>query len=247
MYLWILLYDKAIYPCPSVFICVYLWFRKMNELLIGTKNLGKLKEIKSILPKSLKIKLISLQNIKNAPEIKETGKTYQANALKKAFTLFKITKMSVLAEDSGLEVKALGNRPGIYSARYSGFGANPEKNNQKLLKELAGIPLSKRTARYRCVAVLIMPSTLRTVSPQSESAKDEGRKTRGEITITEGICKGKIALEPSGKKGFGYDPLFIPDGYRKTFGQLSQEIKNRISHRTQAIQKLIPPIQKYFL
>lgn len=194
----------------------------MKQLLIGTKNQGKYKEIKSILAE-LPIKLISLRDVKNVPEIKETGKTYRANALKKAHTLLKAIGLPVLAEDSGLEVKALGNRPGIYSARYANEKANPELNNQKLIKELAGIPLSKRTALYKCVAVLMTHD--------------------GKTYITEGICKGKIALEPSGKKGFGYDPLFIPDGYKKTFGKLSQRIKNSISHRARAIRKLIPVIK----
>ena len=223
----------------------------MKQLLIGTKNTGKLKEIKSILGKT-PFKLISLQSIKNIPKIKETGKTYQANALQKARILVKAIGLPVLAEDSVLEVKALGNKPGIYSARYSGVSQNrrqrdkirpyerreknatPERNNQKLLKELAMVPSGKRTARYRCVAVLMVP-------------EDKRQKIKCRMKITEGICKGKIGFAPSGKNGFGYDPLFIPDGYRKTFGELSEGIKNRISHRARAIRKLIPVIKNYLI
>lgn len=202
-----------------------------KTLVIGTKNSGKFKEFISIIGKT-SLKLVSLQNIRNKLNTKETGKTYKANALQKANTLLKVTDLPVLAEDSGLEVKALGNRPGIYSARYSGRDATPERNNQKLLKELENIPLKQRTARYRCVAVLRIP---------------EGKRQDVKCKITEGICKGKIALVPRGKKGFGYDPLFIPDGYTKTFGELSPLIKNRISHRAKAIKKLIPLIKQYLV
>jgi XTP/dITP diphosphohydrolase len=197
----------------------------MNKLLIGTTNRGKLKEIKSII-KGKRIKIVSLRDIKNPPEVKETGKTYLANALKKACVLTKFTGLPVLAEDSGLEVKALGNKPGIYSARFGGARTTPEKNNQKLLKELQGVPLSKRNAMYRCVAVIIIPE-----------CKMQNAKCK--IKVAEGICKGRIAFAPSGKNGFGYDPLFIPTGFRKTFGELSKSIKNRISHRTKAIKKLM--------
>jgi XTP/dITP diphosphohydrolase len=188
----------------------------VTVIIVSTRNKEKLREIKSILGKT--IALISLDKIQNAPKIKETGKTYKANALKKARTIFKKTGLPTFAEDSGLEVRALKGRPGIYSARYAGPNADSKLNNIKLLKALEGVPLKRRQALYRCVAVFI--------------AKDGG------IKITEGICKGTIALTPKGEKGFGYDPLFIPDGYNKTFGELAERIKNRISHRAKAIRKL---------
>ncbi|MBI4833712.1 MAG: RdgB/HAM1 family non-canonical purine NTP pyrophosphatase [Planctomycetes bacterium] len=186
------------------------------ELIIATRNKGKLKEIQAILGKSAN--LISLDKIPNAPKVKETGKTYKANALKKARIIFRKTSLPTLAEDSGLEVKALRNKPGIYSARYAGPNADSKLNNKKLLKALDGIPLNRRQAQYRCVAVFI--------------------NKHGRIKTAEAVCKGIIALAPTGGKGFGYDPLFIPRGFDKTFGELAEKIKNRISHRAKAIRKL---------
>ncbi|MEK7448268.1 MAG: RdgB/HAM1 family non-canonical purine NTP pyrophosphatase [Planctomycetota bacterium] len=199
------------------------------RLLIGTRNKGKIREIKALF-KNLPIKFISLAQFKHVPPTKETGRTYQANAEKKALVLARITPVRltgelVLAEDSGIEVKALGGRPGIYSARYSGAGATDEKNNAKLLKELNGLPPSRRQARYRSVVVLA--------------------NQKGILFSATGTCAGRIATELKGKNGFGYDPLFIPTGYTKTFGQLPIKIKHRISHRARAIRKLINKISNY--
>lgn len=224
------------------------------RLVIATRNKAKLHEIQTILGK-VPLKLLSLQQFPHLPEIKETGRTYEANALNKALTLFKATGLPILAEDSGLEVKALGNRPGIYSARYAGPNATPSRNNQKLLRELKSrlrylalaaparasgkgnprpgkIPLPKnRQACYRCVAVLIIPSSR--------------QPAKRHIYIARGVCRGKIALSPKGQNGFGYDPLFIPHGYRKTFGELSVRIKNQLSHRAKALRKIKSAIMKY--
>ena len=128
------------------------------------------------------------------------------------------TGLWVLAEDSGIEVKSLGGKPGIYSARYSDPNATARKNNLKLLRALARVPPKKRQARYKCVAVLTSPQKV--------------------IKITEGECKGYVAATLRGKNGFGYDPLFLVPKYGKTFGELPQSIKNQISHRAKAIKKM---------
>lgn len=189
----------------------------MKVILIGTRNQRKFKEIKSIL-KKIPFRLVSLKGFKGLPRIAETGRSYQANALKKARLLRRWTGLPVLSEDSGLEVFALKGKPGIYSARYAGRDTHPARNNQKLLAELGDLPAARRQALYRCVAVFIGPDN----NP----------------LVSEGICQGRIAFAPRGKNGFGYDPLFIPAGYRRTFGELSARTKNRISHRARALRKI---------
>ena len=148
----------------------------------------------------------------------EDGKTFEENALKKARFVANHLNMVALADDSGLEVDALNKRPGIQSARYAGENATDQENNRKLLKELNGIPIEKRQACYRCVVALVFPS--------------------GREEVAEGRCRGFIALEPKGNRGFGYDPLFYVPEYGKTMAELSSEIKNRISHRGRALVKL---------
>lgn len=191
----------------------------MKTILIGTRNPAKFKEIKAIIGKT-PVRLIGLKDFPNLPIIEETGKSYQENALKKARLLSKLTGLPVLAEDSGLEVLVLNNKPGIDSAYYAGKDADAARNNQKLLGELAGLPLSQRKARYRCVAVFL-------------------DRERNKEFITQGTCSGRIAFVPKGRNGFGYDPIFIPRGYQKTFGQLPAKIKNQISHRARAFKKMI--------
>jgi len=195
-------------------------------IVIGTKNRHKVREVLTIYRLYKKtnthrsLKFISLSRFKNAGEVKESGKTYQANAIKKAKAWAKETGFITLAEDSGLEVRALKGRPGIYSARYalSDLGKSRRSdinsaNNQKVLKQLNGA--RNKDARYRCFAVLASP---------------EGKV----IFKSQGICTGKIALKPAGERGFGYDPIFIPseeNRREKTFGQLPASLKHRISHR----------------
>lgn len=186
------------------------------QLLVATKNKKKLEEIKEIL-KDLNLKITSLDDYQGLPEIVEDGQTFAQNAIKKAATIAIYTKRLVLGEDSGLEVRALNERPGVYSARYSGPDATDKKNNLKLLRELKGVPMKKRQARYRCAAALAGPEGL--------------------IGVVTGDCRGVIGLEPKGTLGFGYDPLFIVEKYSKTFAELGPEIKHRMSHRYKALKK----------
>ena len=189
----------------------------MIELLVATRNRGKMLEIKDLL-KDLPFKVTSLEDYPDMPEIVEDGKTFAQNALKKAVTIAMYTKKLTLGEDSGLEVKALKNAPGVYSARFSGEGATDKKNNSKLLKSLKGVPLKKRQARYRCFAALV-----------------DGDKI---IDVVSGRCEGLIALSSKGKNGFGYDPLFLIPKYGKTFGELDLSIKAKMSHRAKALKKV---------
>ena len=189
----------------------------MQELLIATRNKKKLEEIKDLL-KDLNLKITSLADCSDLPEIEEDGKTFSANALKKAATIALAAKKLTLGEDSGLQFRALKNAPGIYSARFSGPGATDDKNNTKLLKLLKNVPLKKRQARYRCYAALV-----------------DGEKIVDVVGVS---CSGFISLTPKGRNGFGYDPLFFIPRCGKTFGELSCEVKSKISHRARALKKI---------
>jgi XTP/dITP diphosphohydrolase len=196
----------------------------MREILIATKNQGKLKEIRELF-RGLDLKVTSLSDYSGCPEIIEDGKTFQENAVKKAMVIARHTQKLVVGEDSGLEVRALDNRPGIFSSRFSGPGATDKKNNAKLLRLLSSVPFSKREARYRCCVALADGDNL--------------------ITVVEGSCRGRIAQRPQGPNGFGYDPLFYLLRYRKTFGELDPQIKARISHRARAFRKLKLLLRQY--
>jgi XTP/dITP diphosphohydrolase len=189
----------------------------MKELLIATRNKGKVREIRDLL-KDLDLKITSLDDYPDLPKIEEDGKTFADNALKKAATISQYAKCLVMGEDSGLEVRALNNRPGIYSSRYSGENATDKKNNARLLKDLRGVALKKRQARYRCFVALT-----------------DGK---GIVAVVNGSCAGLIALRSAGANGFGYDPLFYLPRFQKTFGALDPAIKSRISHRARAMRKL---------
>ncbi len=196
----------------------------MKELIVATKNKGKLREIKELL-KDFDLKITSLADYPDAPEIEEDGKTFSQNAIKKAVTIAMFTKKLTLGEDSGLEVKALGNQPGIYSARFSGDGATDNKNNSKLLRSLKGVSAKKRQARYRCFAALV-----------------DGHKI---VDVVGGSCAGIITERLRGKNGFGYDPLFLIPKYNKTFGELDGSIKAKMSHRAKALEKIKKSLKKY--
>ena len=196
----------------------------MKELLVATRNLKKFKEIKELLS-DLKIKVTSLADYPDAPQIEEDGKTFSQNAIKKAATLSLYTKKLVMGEDSGLEVKALKNAPGVYSARFSGPRATDATNNAKLLKLLKKVPLKQRQARYRCCVALT--------------------DATGVIGVVSGSCQGQIAWRAQGTNGFGYDPLFLISKSGKTFGELDPSIKAKISHRARALKKAKYLIGKY--
>jgi len=197
---------------------------KTQELVVATKNKKKLEEIRELL-KDLPVRVSSLVDYPDAPRIVEDGRTFEQNALKKAATIALYTRQLVLGEDSGLEVKALHNRPGVYSARYAGEDATDPKNNRRLLSELRGVPMKKRGARYRCAVALA-----------------DGR---GLIGVVSGACSGRIALKPKGTFGFGYDPLFLIDKFGETFAQLGPGIKHAMSHRYRALKKARRLILEY--
>ena len=188
----------------------------MKELLVATRNAGKIREIKGLL-KEYKFKVTSLLDYPDMPEIIEDGETFEDNAKKKALVIAQHTGRIVMGEDSGIEVRALNDRPGVYSARYAGEKATDQENNNKLLKELKDVPMSQRNACYRSFIALADP--------------------KGIIGVVDGSCHGFIATTPLGTNGFGYDPLFIVPQYRKTFGQLNPAIKAEVSHRAWALKK----------
>lgn len=190
---------------------------KWQTIVLATRNQGKVKEIKKWLS-PLGIQVESLSEYPDAPEVVEDRETFQENAIKKAETICAYLNKPCLADDSGLEVDALGGRPGVYSARFAGPDADDEANNRKLISLIRDIPYGERTARFRSVIALAVP---------------------GEDTlVTEGTCEGHILAEPTGDGGFGYDPLFFLPELEKTMAELTTEEKNRISHRGKALEKM---------
>lgn len=187
------------------------------SLLLGTRNVGKVREIESILG-DVPWRIRSLEEFADIEVPAETGDTYADNAIIKAQFYARATGLCALADDSGLEVEALGGAPGVYSARYAGAGASDADRRQLLLSELAAMPASQRNARFVCVVAIALP---------------EGAV----LNTSEGTCNGKIIFDPRGTGGFGYDPLFVPDGFDKTFAELPDTIKNELSHRARALLK----------
>jgi len=188
----------------------------MKQLVLATRNRNKIEEIQSILSE-LNLDILTLNDFPSLPPLVEDGSTFQENSRQKAHTVLQHTKLPSLADDSGLEVFYLNGRPGVLSARYSGKGAADEENNHKLLKEMRGVPPRRRRAQFRAVLTLVGD---------------------GFEEATEGICPGKLGEEPRGTNGFGYDPMFIPDGYAKTYAELTSAEKNKISHRAKALEKM---------
>ena len=194
------------------------------ELVVATRNKDKLREIKAIL-KGLPVDVFSLDSFKGVPDVIEDGKTLEDNAVKKAVQISRFLKKLAVADDSGLEVEYLNGDPGVYSARFSGKGATYKSNNEKLLRLLKGVPFAKRKACFKCVIAVA----------------DKGKV----VGTAEGICNGKICFEPKGGNGFGYDPVFISDGCKKTFAEMRPAWKNKISHRSKALAKAKKIIAKY--
>lgn len=189
-----------------------------KSLLLGTRNPGKIYEIKLILG-DLPLEFSSLNDFPHVAVAIEDADTYAGNAIKKARFYARETGVPVLADDSGLEVEALGGAPGVISHRYAGDNANDADRRKFLLSKLAETGSDNRRARFVCaIAIATVAGEL--------------------LNLSEGICEGAITFEPRGESGFGYDALFVPDGYDQTFGELSDEIKNRISHRARALLKV---------
>lgn len=197
-----------------------------TEILVATGNRGKLREIRQICA-DLPLTFSSLAEYWNpVPDIPETGDTFLQNARLKAQWVVQRKGIWTLADDSGLEVDALDGKPGVRSARFAGENATDHQNCDLLLKKLEHVDPSHRTARFKCVMVLLGPGD------------------REFIAV--GTCKGRIGFSPQGDKGFGYDPLFIPEGEEKTFAQLSSEAKHEISHRGKALSVLAREMHELF-
>ena len=189
------------------------------RVVLATANVGKQRELAELLaPLNLQLPLARDFGIANAPE---TGDSFEANAEQKARYVAQHSGLPALADDSGLEVEALDGRPGIYSARYAGVAASDADNNARLLAELAGVPPERRGARYRCVLAFV------------RSADDP------QVLFGQGTWEGRIAPAPAGRGGFGYDPLFIPEGYGATVAELDSALKQAVSHRARAARALI--------
>ncbi len=191
------------------------------KIIAATRNKHKLRELSQMVG-SLPFQIISQDEAGLADlEVIEDGDTFEANSFKKANEIMKISGMSALADDSGLMVEALGGEPGVYSARYAGVGATDQENSHKLLVALDGH--QSRSAKFVSVITLITAT--------------------GQTLVARGECEGQILAEPRGHNGFGYDPLFVPNGFDKTFAELSESQKNTISHRAKAIATLKEQIE----
>ncbi len=191
--------------------------KERKELVLATRNKDKGRELATLLAEA-GIVIRTMAEFPDAPEVIEDGETCEANAVKKAVAIARHTGLPAVADDTGLEVEALGGRPGSYAARYAGREATYEDNWRKLLRELEGIPWEKRGARFITVAALAEPN--------------------GSVHIATGSLEGFIAEKPAGTKGFGYDPVFYVPELGKTLAELSPEEKNRISHRARAFAKV---------
>jgi XTP/dITP diphosphohydrolase len=191
----------------------------MVRVALATANPGKVREVRAILAG---VDVTPPEPGWDPPE--ETGATYRENALLKARSHGAYAGTPTLADDSGIEVDALGGGPGPRSARFAGPAASDEENLATLIESLRGVPKERRTARYRCVAVLVVP--------------------KGEETVAEGIVEGRLILDPRGSGGFGYDPVFVPDGEDRTMAELDPEEKRLISHRGKAFRALLPAIER---
>ncbi|MCX5833386.1 MAG: XTP/dITP diphosphatase [Deltaproteobacteria bacterium] len=187
------------------------------KIVLASKNQGKINELKSML-RDCDVEILSLEDFPDIPDIEEDGKSFFENALIKARTVSRITGETVLADDSGLEVDALGGAPGIYSSRYAGSDATDEKNIRKLLAELQGVGAENRAAAFRCVLVLF--------------------RFDGTFETFEGRWPGRIIFEPRGEKGFGYDPIFEDPQLGFTAAELAPDVKNVTSHRGRALHLL---------
>lgn len=189
----------------------------MLRIILATRNTHKFRELTALL-RVPGIRWESLEAVPNAPDVRETGRTLEANAIKKARALAEATGRLALADDSGLEVDALSGEPGVRSARYAGRHGDDPANNAKLLQTLRGVSRAKRGAQYRCVLALAAPGRV--------------------VGVAQGVWRGRIAEQSVGTRGFGYDPIFFVPKFGKTVGQLPASTKNRLSHRGQAARRM---------
>ena len=190
---------------------------RIKTIVLASNNANKAEEIQMLLGDQVEIITQQDLNIKPTPE---TGKTFQENASLKATTVYKKAKLPVIGDDSGLEVDCLNSQPGIHSARFAGEGASDKDNIIKLLSQMTGVPIEKRTARFKCVIALV------------------GMEESSEVNFFHGEWNGFIAEEITGDNGFGYDPVFVGQGTQLTAAQLDQGLKNKLSHRGQAMEAL---------
>ena len=197
-----------------------------QSLLVATHNTGKVQEFADMLA-DLDVTWLTLDDAGVTLDVAETGSTFYENGVLKARTYAERTGLLTLADDSGLEVDALNGRPGVQTARYGGDGLTAEQRYRRLLQELAGVPWEARTARFRCVIVLARP---------------DGAL----LGHSEGVCEGMIAEEPAGDGGFGYDPIFYLPDHQQTMAQVESAVKNKISHRSRALHKIVPLLRTIF-
>ena len=193
-----------------------------TKIVLATRNPNKLLELREIL-NGLPLEIEALIDYPDLPEIEEIGLTFVENAVLKATTIYESTQILSIADDSGLEVDALNGAPGVRSARFAGERHDYSENNRKLMASLENVPDGQRGAQFRCVAAIVGP---------------------GYKEIMEGIVRGRIVTKPRGDEGFGYDPLFMPEGFDRTFAELGVKIKNKISHRALAFEKVKEVLKK---
>jgi XTP/dITP diphosphohydrolase len=186
-------------------------------IVLATRNKKKVEELRRMFA-AYKIRFLTLDSFPDCPDVEEDGKTFKANAVKKAVEISKCTGCPAIADDSGLEVRALGGAPGVFSARFAGEDADDEKNVEKLLKAMKTIKGEDRAARFVCCIAFALPD--------------------GKYKTFTGYARGSIAGKPKGFNGFGYDPVFYPSGYRRTFAEMTDREKDSLSHRGKAMEKL---------
>jgi XTP/dITP diphosphohydrolase len=197
----------------------------MKQLVLATHNKHKSEEFATLLS-GLDVEVLTLDRFPSIGDVIEDADTLEGNAEKKAVAIFQATGLPSLADDSGLEVFYLGGEPGVYSSRYSGPGATYASNCRKLLDSLRGVPPRRRGARFRCSLYFLAPNGVR--------------------HTVEGECKGVIIESPRGTNGFGYDPIFLPEGFERTLAEMSSEEKNSLSHRARAVALIKPILTSYF-
>jgi XTP/dITP diphosphohydrolase len=197
----------------------------MTDLLLATRNRDKTRELAALLG-DLPVAIRNLHDVEGIPAIEEDADTLEGNAIKKAQVAYDLTKLPSVADDTGLEVGYLLGAPGVYSSRYAGPGATYADNVKKLLRDLKGVPARRRNARFRCVMAFV--------------------STGGTLSVVEGVCPGVILEAPRGADGFGYDPVFLPDGHGHTFAEMDLGTKNEISHRALAARAMRPILLRHF-